>query len=114
MSSENRRKAKHRFTKVAAIPGHRSPVAGHQRRPVIVVEDDPFPRLIQVILDPAAPAERVAAFSHFFAHEEPDFTGWRERLRKKLKRIYPAEVRLVSDESSLLAAMPGASVVVTE
>lgn len=84
------------------------------RRPVLVVEDDPFPRLIQVILDPAAPAERVAAFSHFFAHEEPDFTGWRERLRKKLKRIYPAEVRLVSDESSLLAAMPGASVVVTE
>jgi phosphoglycerate dehydrogenase-like enzyme len=81
---------------------------------VVVVEDDPFPRLIQVILDPAAPAERVAAFSHFFAHEEPDFTGWRERLRKRLKRLYPAEVRLVSDQASLLAAMPGANVAVTE
>jgi len=43
---------------------------------VVVVEDDPFPRLIQVILDPATPAARVAAFSHFFAHEEPDFAGW--------------------------------------
>src|SRR5262249_21703268 len=72
------------------------------------------PRLIQVILDPAAPAERVAAFSHFFAHEEPDFTGWRERLRERLKRLYPAEVKLVSDESSLLAALPGATIVVTE
>lgn len=80
----------------------------------MVVEDDPFPRLIQVILDPAAPAARVAAFSHFFAHEEPDFTGWCERLRKKLKRLYPAEVRLVNDPASLLAALPGARIVVTE
>jgi glyoxylate reductase/D-3-phosphoglycerate dehydrogenase len=85
-----------------------------KQRPIIVVEDDPFPRLIQVILDPDAPAARVAAFSHFFAHEEPDFTGWRERLRKRMKRLYPAEVRLVSDQASLLSAMPGASVVVTE
>jgi phosphoglycerate dehydrogenase-like enzyme len=81
---------------------------------VVVVENDPFPRLIQVLLDPDAPADRVAAFAHFFAHEEPDFIGWRERLRKRMKRLYPAEVRLVSDQASLLAAMPGASVVVTE
>ena len=40
--------------------------------PVIVVEDDPFQRLIQVILDPQTPAARVAAFSHFVAHELPD------------------------------------------
>jgi len=91
-----------------------TPRASPLTRPVVVVEDDPFPRLIQVILDPAAPSERVAAFSHFFAHEEPDFTGWRERLRKRLKRLYPAEVRLVDDPASLLAAMPGASIVVTE
>ncbi len=85
-----------------------------ERRPVVVVEDDPFPRLIQVILDPATPAARVAAFSHFFAHEEPDFTGWCERLRAKLKRIHPAEVRLVPDQTRLLAALPGATVAVTE
>ena len=85
-----------------------------RKRPILVVEDDPFPRLIQVILDPAAPAARVAAFSHFYAHEEPDFAGWCERLRKKMKCLYPAEVRLVSDQASLLAAMPGAGVVITE
>lgn len=90
---------------------HRSSVVSH---PIVVVEDDPFPRLIQVILDPAAPAARVAAFAHFFAHEEPDFAGWRERLRGKLRRLYPAGVRLVDDPASLLAAMPGASIVVTE
>lgn len=83
-------------------------------RPIIVVEDDPFPRLIQVILDPATPAARVAAFSHFFAHEQPDFAGWCERLRARLKRIHPAEVRLVPDRAGLLAALPGATVAVTE
>ncbi len=84
------------------------------RRPVVVVEDDPFPRLIQVILDPAVSAARVAAFSHFFAHELPDFTGWCERLRARLKRLYPAEVRLVPDQAGLLAGLPGATAMVTE
>ena len=83
-------------------------------RPVIVVEDDPFPRLIQVILDPDTPAARVAAFSHFFAHELPDFAGWCERLRARLKRLHPAEVRLVPDRAGLLAGLAGATAVVTE
>ena len=83
-------------------------------RPIIVVEDDPFPRLIQVILDPETPAARVAAFAHFFAHELPDFTGWRERLRARLARLHPAEVRLVADQDALLAGMRGAQVVVAE
>ena len=81
---------------------------------MVVVEDDPFPRLIQVILDPAVSAERVAAFSHFFSHEEPDFTGWCGRLRARLKRLYPAKVRLVTDQAGLLAALFGATAVVTE
>jgi len=83
-------------------------------RPVIVVEDDPFPRLIQVILDPATPAARVAAFSDFFAHELPDFAGWCERLRARLPGLYPAEVRLVADGTALLAGLPGAQVAVVE
>jgi len=83
-------------------------------KPVIVVEDDPFPRLIQVILDPATPAARMAAFSHFFAHELPDFAGWCERLRARLGNIHPAEVRLVPDQAALLAGLPGAHLVVAE
>jgi len=83
-------------------------------RPVVVVEDDPFPRLIQVILDPAVPAARVAAFSHFFAHELPDFAGWCVRMHARLKRLHPSEVRLVADQGALLAAMPGARVAIVE
>jgi phosphoglycerate dehydrogenase-like enzyme len=83
-------------------------------RPIIVVEDDPFLRLIQVILDPAVPAARMAAFSHFMAHDEPDFTGWCERLRARVGRLYPADVRLVGDESALLESLRGAHIVVVE
>ena len=110
LKTGKKRKAKRHQAK-ATVTGHPPPTTG---RPVLVVEDDPFPRLIQVILDPAAPAARHAAFSHFFAHEEPDFAGWCARLRKRLKRLHPAEVRLVDDPPSLLAALPGARVVVTE
>jgi phosphoglycerate dehydrogenase-like enzyme len=81
---------------------------------VVVVEDDPFPRLIQVILDPQTSQERIAAFTHFFAHEESNFPGWRDRLRARLKRLYPASVRLVNDQAGLAAALPGAHVVITE
>jgi phosphoglycerate dehydrogenase-like enzyme len=83
-------------------------------RPVIVVEDDPFLRLLQVILDPETPAARMSAFCEFFAHELPDFTGWCERLRARIGSLYPAEVRLVADESSLPALLPGAEVVAVE
>jgi phosphoglycerate dehydrogenase-like enzyme len=83
-------------------------------KPVVVVEDDPFPRVIQVVLDPAAPEARVAAFAHFFAHEEPDFRGWCGTLRRRLANLYPAEVRLVDGDAALAAALPGAGIAVVE
>lgn len=107
------KKSKHGGAKVPTTrmlneaPTDRSPL-------VVVVEDDPFPRLIQVILDPATPGARLSAFNHFFAHEEPDFAGWCESLRARLRHLYPAEVRLVSDQPGLRTSLPGAHVVVTE
>ncbi len=83
-------------------------------RPVIVVEDDPFLRLIQVILDPTTSSARISAFSHFMAHDLPDFEPWCERLRPRIKNLYPAEVRLVKDEARLPASLPGAQVVAVE
>jgi phosphoglycerate dehydrogenase-like enzyme len=79
-----------------------------------VVENDSFLRLIQVVLDPAAPAERLAAFSHFCAHDLPDFGGWCERMRAQVQRLYPADVRLVDNPAELLEKIPGASVAVVE
>ena len=112
MKTDMKTKPARRRPKPTTIRDPRSAI--HGQRPVVVVENDPFPRLLQVILDPSTPAARTAAFAHFFAHEEPDFAGWCERLRGRLKRLYPAEVRLVDDQASLLAAMPGARVVIVE
>jgi phosphoglycerate dehydrogenase-like enzyme len=81
---------------------------------IVVVEDDPFLRLVQVILDPTTPAERTAAFAHFVAHDEPDFAGWCDRLRSRLATLYPAAVRLVRDQCNFHAYLPGAEIAVVE
>ncbi len=82
--------------------------------PIIAVEDDPFLRLIQVILDPATPPARVAAFSEFFTHDLPDFPAWCDGVRARLGSLYPAEVRLAADQAELQSSLLGARVVVVE
>lgn len=83
-------------------------------RPVIVVEDDPFTRLIQIVLDPDTPPERRAAFADFMAHDEPDLAGWCGRVRQQASRLVPAEVRMVETPAAMLAALPDAQAVVVE
>ena len=82
--------------------------------PVIVVEDDRVLRQVQVILDPDAPRERCDAFADFVAHDLPDFFGWRAQLRRRLPQLFPSTVRLVADEATLHAALPGADAAIVE
>src|SRR5262245_43044057 len=79
-----------------------------------VVENDSFLRLIQVVLDPSAPKERIDAFAHFCKHDTPDFAGWCEGIRVQAPNIYSADVRLVDSQSELLANAAGASAIVVE
>ena len=83
-------------------------------RPVIVVEDDPFPRLLKAFLDGASDPERDAAIADFVAHDLPDYRGWLARLRSRAPRLYPAEVRLASTQDELRTCLRGAFAVVTE
>jgi phosphoglycerate dehydrogenase-like enzyme len=83
-------------------------------KPLIVVEDDSFLRLIQVVLDPTASGELIDAFAHFCAHDLPDFRGWCEQVRAGVRQLYPADVRLVRDSDELLANIPGADALVVE
>lgn len=82
--------------------------------PVLVVEDDPFPRLLQAFLDANEDPVRTAAIADFVAHDIPDYAGWLRQARAQAPGLYPATVRLVSSQSELLAALPGADAVVTE
>src|SRR5215813_5352041 len=79
-----------------------------------VVENDSFLRLIQVVLDPSAPEERIQAFAHFCKHDTPDFKGWCEGIRAQAQNIYPTAVYLVSNQTDLLANGRGANAIVIE
>jgi len=76
--------------------------------PILVVEDDRFTRIVELVLDPNASAERIAAYADFFAHDEPDFAGWCERVRARAPNLYPAEVLLVDSNTALRTAIADA------
>ncbi len=83
-------------------------------RSVIVVEDDPFLRIVGVVLDPATSPERIAAFADFFACDLPDFAGWLKKLRARAAALYPAEVRLVDSEAAFHDNLADADAAVVE
>jgi phosphoglycerate dehydrogenase-like enzyme len=83
-------------------------------RPVIVVEDDPFTRLIQIVLDPDTGEERRSAFADFMSHDEPDFQGWIERLRERAGALFPATVKMVASEDEMRAQLGDCLVLVVE
>jgi len=82
--------------------------------PVIVVEDDPFTRLIPLVLDPNVSDERRVAFADFMSTDEPDFGGWCARVRASASRLYPAEVRMVASEAEMRANLMDCRALVVE
>jgi len=81
---------------------------------VIVVEDDRFLRIVQLVLDPNASRERYAAFADFFAHDESDFDGWCAKVRGHARGLFPAEVRLVETQDDLRANLADARGLIVE
>ena len=81
---------------------------------LVVVEDDPFPRLLQVILDPACDPQRVEAFRHFLSLDLPDFDGWLAKARAAAGPLYPSRVLLAGSDEALRAVLPEATVLVVE
>jgi phosphoglycerate dehydrogenase-like enzyme len=82
--------------------------------PIVVVEDDPWTRLIGVVLDPATSEERRAAFADFMSPDEPNFVGWCGEVRARAGPLYPSEVRLVPSRVELRANLQAARALVVE
>jgi phosphoglycerate dehydrogenase-like enzyme len=82
--------------------------------PIVVVEDDPWTRLIGIVLDPATSQERRAAFADFMSPDEPDFAGWCEKLRARVGALYPSEVRLTRSPAELRDHLAAARALVVE
>jgi len=82
--------------------------------PILVVEDDPWTRLIGVVLDPTTSEERCAAFADFMSPDEPNFVGWCDALRARAGALYPSEVRLVPSQTELRDNLSAACALVVE
>jgi phosphoglycerate dehydrogenase-like enzyme len=83
-------------------------------KPILVVEDDVWARLIGVVLDPTTSEERRAAFADFVSPDVPDFRGWCNEVRAAAGPLFPSDVRLVSSTSQLRDNLASAEAIVTE
>ena len=80
---------------------------------VIAVEDDKVLRFLQVLLDPATPAGRLAVFEDYVAHDV-DQAAWLAGAHAGIPGVYPSEVRLIGSGEALHAALPDADALVVE
>ena len=87
---------------------------GAQHMKTILIEEDRVLRLLGVILDPSTQRERFEAFANFNSIDLPDFKGWCEDLRSKLKELWPAKVIMINSQEELHSALPNADLVVLE
>jgi phosphoglycerate dehydrogenase-like enzyme len=84
------------------------------KKPVLVVEDDVWARLVGVVLDPTTCRERWTAFADFMSPDLPDFGAWCARVQAAAGSLFPSDVRLVGSQSQLHEHLPFAEAIVTE
>ncbi len=82
--------------------------------PRIVIEKDPALRLAAVVLDPTWPEDGRRAFADFLKHDEPNFSGWCDRLHARIPGLFPAEVIAVDNPAELKSALVEADGVIVE
>ncbi len=82
--------------------------------PIVVAEDDPIIRNVQVVLDPDAPADRCDAIADYFSVDLPDFSAWCDDLRGRLPNAWPSAMRMVGSEADLAEALAEADAAIVE
>jgi phosphoglycerate dehydrogenase-like enzyme len=85
-----------------------------RQKPILIVEDDVWTRLIGVVLDPTTSPERWTAFADFMSPDLPDFRAWCDKVRTTARSLYPSEVRLVKSQDELRSNLETAEAIVTE
>src|ERR1700733_13484792 len=85
-----------------------------RQKPILIVEDDVWTRLIGVVLDPTTSPERWAAFADFMSPDLPDFRSWCDKVRQSARLLFPSDVKLVSSKRELQSHLESAEAIVTE
>ena len=83
-------------------------------KPVLLVENDVWARLIGVVLDPNTSQEKWDAFADFMSPDLSDFRSWCDQISKAAGSLYPSDVRLVSSQAELHSNLDAAEAIVTE
>jgi phosphoglycerate dehydrogenase-like enzyme len=84
------------------------------RRTHLVIENDVFTRVLEIILDPTCPQEKVDAFADFFAHDAPNFLDFAKNLRNTCKNLGECQITYVDSQEELQAALKNADVAIIE
>jgi phosphoglycerate dehydrogenase-like enzyme len=85
-----------------------------RQKPILIVEDDVWTRLIGVVLDPTTSSERWSAFADFMSPDVPDFRAWCDEVKTAATSLYPSDVRLVKSQDELRSNLDAAEAIVTE
>lgn len=80
----------------------------------ILVEDDPYLRMVPAILDPEASEDHRKAIADFISHDISDFTGWCLRVRQMAPGIFPAKIEFASSQDDFRAKLAAADGVIIE
>ncbi len=81
---------------------------------IILIQEDKILRVIEAILDPRVPLERLAALADFNSSAVDDFPEWLTETRRELLGLYPSEIRFIKTQEELLEHLPFADVLITE
>jgi glyoxylate reductase len=80
----------------------------------VVIEQDAFMRMFAPILDPSASREYFDAVADFFAHDEPHFAEWVDRVRQHIPALYPAQVHFADGPEEFKACLKTADACLVE
>jgi phosphoglycerate dehydrogenase-like enzyme len=80
----------------------------------ILVEDDPYLRIVPTILASDAPEDQRRAIADFVAHDVRDFAEWYRRFRETVPGLYPAKIEFAISQEDLRSKLPQADAVIVE
>ena len=80
----------------------------------VVIENDVFMRVLDIVLNPSCSEDRREAFRDFFAHDKPDFLDWAKNLRLQSRHLQNCRLSFVDTQEELDGTLHDAHVLVLE
>lgn len=80
----------------------------------LVIENDVFTRVLEVILDTQCSVEKKDAFADFFHHDAPHFLDFAQSLRDSCLNLKDCQITYVDSQEEMRSALKNADIAVIE